>query len=135
MIEIKRYKCELCGHEFKTPEAAIRCEKSPMPRCRVKIGDEVKLGNRSGRSYTLAKVVNLRVQNLVKAIGFDPEEWLLDSRLPDKDRKETHRWLLELDREVCLDANWEGPVKVLPECFVLSEEESAGMERKDNDCW
>ncbi len=50
-INIKRYKCQTCGHDYGSAEAAVKCEKKPVSQDKgVKIGDIVIVTKGEGQS-------------------------------------------------------------------------------------
>jgi len=108
------FSCGVCGHEYPSVTAAAACEESTVPPpLSFKPGDEVKLKNRSGRTYTVARFVKA----VLYATDYGPG----------------HAWNIVLDRSVCLDHKWEDSLEVVPDLYLVSDETAASMERKDND--
>jgi len=108
------FSCGVCGHEYPSVTAAAACEESTVPPpLPFKPGDEIKLKNRGGRTYTVARFVRA----ILRATDYGPG----------------HSWNIVLDRPVCLDHKWEESLSEVDSLYLVGDAQAASMERKDND--
>lgn len=120
---IHEYVCEICSVVYDKEESAKACEDwglpAPIP---VKIGDEVKLKNRSMGTYTVTTVKGFKFGN--RFDGF--------SICPTMLKENPHEWLALVSPAVYLDHKWEGDLSVISlELYMLKE--THGYVRSDND--
>ncbi len=106
------FTCDLCGTAYSSVGEAANCQESGLPAALpFQKGDEIKLRNRGGRTYTVAAFLSAK-------IGFGASG---------------HEWMITLDRNVCLDHKWETSLDVVPALYLVRDEDVASMQRKDND--
>jgi len=106
------FTCDVCKTAYPSVTEAAACQESPLPPTPpFKAGDEVRLRNRGGRTYTVAKLLCYR-----PAAAF-----------------QGHCWTLVLDREICLDHKWERQTDTISADYLVDDAGAASMERKDND--
>lgn len=123
-----RWICDLCSTMYTSREAAQRCEDTGDPPIQVKVGDEIKLKNRGGKTYTLAKITKLWVSNRYSDMGFYDID-IMDQKW--KDLLPIHCWRAELDRPVYLDHKWQGfEQKVSLDTYLVTNDQ--GMTHNDN---
>lgn len=132
MKTITKYQCEVCHKIWSSQIIATLCEAYQIPPTTVKIGDEVKLRNRGGRTYTVA---------IIKDISIVSSSWINDSEeIRDKRDIEHyskfpfHRYEFHLDRDVMLDRKWEEPLSYVYDYYLVGEDEAMKMTRDDNNC-
>ena len=106
------FTCDVCKAVYPSVTEAATCQESPLlPTPPFKAGDEVRLRNRGGRTYTVAKLLCYKPVASING----------------------HRWSLVLDRTVCLDHKWEDSLDTVSVDYLVSDTEAASMEWKDND--
>lgn len=131
MKKIERFECEKCHTQWKSARLANICENSPMPPCRAKVGDEVRLRNRNC-GFTLAVVKEIYIVSCYLAPFENLSEEELEAKgiLQGLGRSQFHEWKLSLDRDVDLDHKWESATSLVGDFYVLSDDEVNGIPEK-----
>lgn len=127
------YICEVCQFEYATQEATRICETSDNHPPPVKIGDEVKLKNRNGLTYTVTTISQLYLGNKGGLSGLSCEDIEGTILAGVSGAMPLHTWIARVDPPVYLDHKWDRPAAdIVLETYLLQEAEVKRMARHDN---
>lgn len=128
------YSCNVCNLEYQDKKLAESCETSVPPEKPCEPGQEIKLLNKSSRTWTLALCKEIKlVPTKLSLVMVDGTYAEYAEAVHVNLEKNRHEWQLTLDKPVFLDKTWEDfKLKISSSHIIKDEKITNSHKRADN---